>query len=135
MSSPSRASISGTVDYGAAMTPYVRSLIATTSWEQRAIVADLLRIERCVELYNANQLCGLAANTMFHWLRQTYAPQAEIIIAEIKRGSALSPKQRSAIMASHRRAAKMANEECHRQREKEERDERASWVAARGRES
>src|ERR1700676_4627758 len=77
MSSPSRASISGTVDYGAAKTPYVRSLIAATSWEQHAIVADLLRIERCVELRNAGQLCGFAANMMFHWLRQTYAPQTE----------------------------------------------------------
>jgi hypothetical protein len=61
MSSPSRASISGSVDYGASKTPYVRSMIATTSWEQRAIVADLLRIERCVELQSAGRLRGFAA--------------------------------------------------------------------------
>ncbi|MGH8291526.1 MAG: hypothetical protein ACREV7_21490 [Steroidobacteraceae bacterium] len=131
MSSPSRASISSAVDYGAAKTPYVRSMIAATSWERRAIAADLLRIERCVDLQNAGQLRGFAANVMFHWLRQAYAQQTEIITAEIERGSALSRKQRSAIIARHRHAAKLVSDEHRRQREKEERDERASWAAAR----
>jgi len=135
MSSPSRASISDTVDYGAAKTPYVRSMIAATSWKQRAIVADFLRIERCIELHNAGQLRGFAVNMMFHWLRQTYAPQTEVIATELELKSMLSPKERSAIMAKHRREAQTKNEERRRKCEMEKRDERASWTSARRRQS
>ena len=135
MSSPSRASISSTVDYGAAKTPYVRSMVAASSWENRAIVADLLRIERCVELHNAGQLHGFAANVMFHWLRQTYASQTEIIAIELELKSMLSPKKRSAILAKHRRKARTKNEEQRRKCEIEKRNERASWAAARRRQS